>query len=63
MQYRRAKGLSAGKGTFVPIIKDCKFDTWMMPISNSSCQKAMKGNFCKRITLKETLGKKLQPRF
>ena len=37
--------LSASNVTLVSLIKDCKFDIWMMSINNETCQKAMKGNF------------------
>ena len=40
--------MSASKVTFVPLIKDCKFDIWMMSTSNDSCEKAMKENFFQR---------------
>ena len=40
--------MSASKSTFLPLIKDYKFDIWMMSSSNDICEKAMKENFFQR---------------
>ena len=41
--------LSASNVTFVPLIKDCKFDIWMMSISNDTCQKSYESDCEKEV--------------
>ena len=53
--------MSASKVTFVPLIKDCKFDIWMMSTSNDSCEKAMKENFFQRNHAETNCRKEVQP--
>ena len=49
--------LNACKVTFVPLIKDCKFDIEVMLTSNDSCEKAMKGNFFQKNHVESNCGK------
>ena len=55
--------VNACKVTFVPLIKDSKFDIEVMSTSNDSCEKAMKGNFSQKNHAEATAGKKTQPLF
>ena len=55
--------VNACKVTFVPLIKDSKFDIEVMSTSNDNCEKAMKGNFFQKNHAEANAGKKTQPLF